>query len=227
MRLAVTILCLLSWGLASIARADRDSLDFGEEGSSKRSRARLARSEASEMPRFESKAAARRSDYMYYLPFGTGQFLEKKTWLGTGLAATQGSLLLLYYSRISEIKETNADADSVMKATAPQGMSGNTTLLMYMDQNEKAAREARNAAQMYLVAFMGIYALGVVDAIYDPFKTSSIDLIRRDRRGRAKGGRSRSESFTREDKKKNKKRFSVIVTPEKSPSYGMSMATDF
>lgn len=230
MRRLLCIIGLLVWSVASLSRAS--SLDFDEDEGTKRSKRRLVRLDDADGNRFESKAERRRSDYKNYLPFGYGQFKQDKTWLGAGLAASQASFLLLYYSRLSQVEEANADATSVMDATAPQSVVGNTTLLMYMDQNEKIAREARQDAQMYLFAFVGLYAFGVVDAIYDPFKTSSFSL--RSRRSPSSEGRGRrskhKDDFTREEEgeRRRRKKVSFLVLPnDKKPAFGLSLSSDF
>lgn len=229
MRRFFCIVGIIAWSLSSISLAD--DFGFDDDKSEKRAKRRLVRFDEDSGSRLgSSKIERRRSDYKNYLPFGTGQFLQGKTWLGTGLAAAQSSFFLLYYSRLSQLKEANADATSVMDANGPQGISGNSTLLMYMDQNEKIAREARQDAQMYLVAFLGLYAFGVVDAIYDPFDTSSFSFGKRNataRENKRRRSRESKDGFTREEARRGRKQVSLMLTPgEKKPGYGLSLATD-
>ncbi len=109
---------------------------------------------------------ARRDDYLNYLPFGTGQFDQGKTYLGIGLAAAEAGSLFMYFDRLQQIKAANADATAVYQSADPIRDKG---LYEFYSQNEAFVKDAQKQSQFALISFLGLYAVGVIDALFDPF----------------------------------------------------------
>ncbi len=113
------------------------------------------------------KQGEQRAEYMNYLPFGAGQFQQQKTWIGLGLAAGQAGSLLFYFDRLQQIKSANNDATAVFQSADLEKDSG---LYEFFDSNEAFVKKTQQESQVALFSFFGLYALGVYDALYDPFQ---------------------------------------------------------
>ena len=105
------------------------------------------------------------------LPFGLGQFQQGKTLLGAGLAVGQVVGLGLFLERSQAEAQANQDALDVINDYEQNGTDtgiDEAQFLQYLDDNEKFVLEARQQAQIGLLLFSGLYAAGVLEAIFNP-----------------------------------------------------------
>lgn len=124
------------------------------------------------------------ADYsvMNFLPFGVGQFTQGKTLVGGVFAGSQAAMLFLFLDRKKQIDLSNSDADATYKEVLESGEDADQATLDYLAQNEAYVKKTQQEANLALLGFVGLYALGVVDAIWDPLglrpsKTSMVGTM--------------------------------------------------
>lgn len=178
--------------------------------------------------KLEKRAEPGVKDYTNYLPFGAGQFHQNKNWLGFGLAAAQAGSMMFYFSTLSKLDSQRNDVHMVMR----DSKSNDPSLVDYLNQSEAFEKQTQKQAQMALLGFFGLYAFGVIDAIYDPLNTSSMNVtLGRSVASQAKdkpSAQKAKELAKRETKVKSKSKVAPVVAPQQGkPIFGFSVARDF
>ncbi len=100
------------------------------------------------------------SDFVKLLPFGAGQFQNGNYLLGLGFAAAEGLAIYMYMSNNSKADEQIAVAQQV---AANEELSVEERQA-YVDQSQAYVNKSRSTAQMALIGFGGLWALGVIEA---------------------------------------------------------------
>lgn len=120
--------------------------------------------------------------YWYILPLGIPQYAEGYRTMGSAFAAAQVTSLVLYYDRLQKIESGNKTAANLARNTSQAQGASNPLLMPLLDQNEKDVRDAQKEARYSLYAFLGLYGFSVYEALYDPFSTRKIALMRKQQR---------------------------------------------
>ncbi len=138
----------------------------------------------------QQKEKRKKVPYTYLLPFGIGQFEQGKNIAGTALAAGQAGFLLMYFDRMQQIRNSNADAADVMKNVDTVKASNDPTIISFLDTNEAFVLKAQQEAKLSLLGFFALYSLGVAEAVFDP-----IQSMRMNSPGKRKKTTERSEAL--------------------------------
>lgn len=223
-------LCCLSLASQGLAKASESK----SRGEGRAGKAKLVKVSSSKQAGFELQSE-KTKDYFNYLPFGTGQFRQDKTVLGMGLAAAQAGSLMLYFNNTSKLESSQADTHDVMKQ-AEATKTYDPGLISYLNQSEKFEKKAQMQAEIALLSFVGFYALGVVDAVFDPLNSrawftkgtlshekdqkSGVKVVAKDK--------SRDDLARTHSKPKSRNRVAPVVAPQEGkPAYGVAFARDF
>jgi hypothetical protein len=105
------------------------------------------------------------------LPFGAGQFQNKSYILGLAFAGAEAGALFYWYSSNKLADDTVAETNTYIQQR--KGANGDQQLsqedLAFVAQRKKFVDDQRKKAQLGLVGFGGIWAVGVVQAmLYEP-----------------------------------------------------------
>jgi hypothetical protein len=169
----------------------------------------------------EASAAKAGSDYSFssFLPFGIGQFAQGKTIVGATLAASQAGMLFLYLDRKKQIDLSNSDAAATIAEVDASGAAADQETLDYLTANENYVTKTQQEANLALIGFVGLYAIGVIDAIFDPLGLRPTAML------------SKEEESKWADEQKVKPRVGVFVLPSgndgSNRSYGFSLMKSF
>ncbi len=109
--------------------------------------------------------------YSYLLPFGVGQFEQDKKILGTTLATAQAGFLLIYFDRLQQIQNANADSAAVMRDIDLAKARNDPSILSFLDNNEAFVLKSQQEAKFAMLGFFALYSAGVVEAIFDPLSS--------------------------------------------------------
>ncbi|SMF62162.1 tetratricopeptide repeat protein [Pseudobacteriovorax antillogorgiicola] len=191
-------------------------------GSSSRS-FRSARRSRRSMSRQEPASSG---GIMTFLPFGLGQFSQGKTLLGAGLAAGQALGILLFFERNSAADAADAEALQVIDEQEASSSFSDEEFNAYLDANEQFVIAAREEAQTGLFLFLGLYGVGVAEAVLNPPREPA-----RGRRGRRRGAIEEAknqlannevlESIYLAPERPEPKTWKVDVVPQASGAVGM------
>lgn len=116
------------------------------------------------------KKGSGKADYapMNFLPFGVGQFTQGKYISGAVLGGGQAMMLFLYMDRKSQITASNNDANATIAEINAEGGTPPAETLDYLQRNSEYVKKTNQEANLALLGFFGLYAAGVVDAVWDP-----------------------------------------------------------
>jgi|GEM_PF-4620096 len=117
------------------------------------------------------KKKGKNFSYSYLLPFGVGQFEQDKTILGTTLATAQAGFLLMYFDRLQQIQNANADSANVMRGIDLAKARNDPSILSFLDNNEGFVLKSQQEAKFAMLGFFALYSAGVVEAIFDPLSS--------------------------------------------------------
>lgn len=120
------------------------------------------------------------ADYSFtsFLPFGVGQFAQGKTVVGAVFAASQAGMLFLHLDRKKQIDLSNSDATQTINEVQASGQPADQETLDYLTANENYVKKTQQEANLALFGFLGLYALGVVDAIFDPLNMRTATMTK-------------------------------------------------
>ncbi len=228
--LKIVILALL-WSLSSLAHSEArtSSKNSDSPRSSMRMKARNKPSESTASSVSVEKRASK-SDYLNYLPFGTGQFAQKKFVSGIVFGTTQALSLGGLYFASENVKKANADVDAVMGSTDKATAASDPAALAYLDKNEKYVKEYQTNMTIFTGIFLLSYGVSVIDAVFDPFGSFSLAAKKRrvseNEGSRKKSGHGSMTSENIEDVRDSRLSFFTYKGEEK-PGYGLQLTSDF
>ncbi|MBC7661314.1 MAG: hypothetical protein H7249_16590 [Chitinophagaceae bacterium] len=110
-----------------------------------------------------------------FLPFGVGQFREGRPLMGGVLGGGQVMMLYLYMDRKKQIDASNKDASATIADINANGGTIDSATQSYLDRNASYVKKTNSEASLCLVGFLGLWAAGVVDAVWDPLGMHKAD----------------------------------------------------
>jgi len=119
----------------------------------------------------KKKKVASTADYsvLNFAPFGVGHFVQGRPIMGSILGGGQAVMLFLYLDRQKQIDASNKDASATIAEVDASGLPPDQETTDYLSRNAAYVKKTGTESTLTLVGFMGLYAISVVDAIYDPF----------------------------------------------------------
>jgi hypothetical protein len=162
--------CLGSAQTKTLAKAPTTSIAMAKKDMARGERSRSRTGMKAENIGSERKKGKNFS-YSYLLPFGVGQFEQDKKILGTTLATAQAGFLLIYFDRLQQIQNANADSVAVMRGVDLANARNDPTILSFLDNNEAFVLKSQKEAKFAMLGFFALYSAGVVEAIFDPFSS--------------------------------------------------------
>lgn len=117
------------------------------------------------------KKASGKADYnaLNFLPFGVGQFRQGRPIMGGVLGGGQAMMLFLYMDRQKQITASNNDANTTISEINASAEPADEETTAYLKRNADYVKKTNSEANLCLLGFVGLYAAGVIDAVYDPF----------------------------------------------------------
>lgn len=156
----------------SFAQAAKKPASAAKKGKKKAKKKKAVKVDGTMSSTMTTSAPAPKSgaDYsiMNFLPFGIGQFTQGKTIVGATFAASQAGMLFLFLDRKKQVDLSNKDADTTYNEILADGGEPSQEQLDYLTANENYVKKTQQEANLALIGFFGLYALGVADAIWDP-----------------------------------------------------------
>lgn len=118
----------------------------------------------------KKKSSSGGADYspLNFLPFGVGQFRQGRPLMGGAIGGGQVVMLYLYMDRKKQIDASNSDANATINEINANGGTPDAETSDYLDRNAAYVKKTNQEANLCLLGFLGLYAAGVVDAVWDP-----------------------------------------------------------
>ena len=114
------------------------------------------------------KKSSGTADYnaLNFLPFGIGQFRQGRPVIGGVLGGGQAMMLFLYMDRKKQITASNKDASATIAEINDSGVPAPAETQAYLERNAAYVKKTNTEANLCLLGFMGLYAAGMVDAVW-------------------------------------------------------------
>ncbi|MBC7531554.1 MAG: hypothetical protein H7318_08250 [Oligoflexus sp.] len=114
------------------------------------------------------KKSSGKADYnaLNFLPFGVGQFRQGRPIIGGMLGGGQAMMLFLYMDRKKQITASNKDANTTIAEISASAAPASAETQSYLERNAAYVKKTNTEANLCLLGFMGLYAAGVVDAVW-------------------------------------------------------------
>ena len=78
-------------------------------------------------------------------------------------------MLYFIYDRNNQVAASNKDANKTIGEINASGKPADDDSLAYLKRNDAYVKKTKLEATLSLVGFFGIWGLGIVDAVWDPF----------------------------------------------------------
>jgi hypothetical protein len=220
-RTMVTLL-LTAWMSHDLNAQTLPSLDRQEQLASNRKKSKVRASSSGVQGERRAESLA----YWNFLPFGAGQFMQNKKITGTVLAATQAGALMLYFDRLQQVRTANDDAAAVINGVDPA--AADASVFEFLNNNEKFVRQAQRESQLFLFGFIGLYTLGVVDAVFDPLETLRFKPSQKKNPSKKRSRNSHADDLELTEASAPDQTVGFLVWPEsKGTTYLLSLQSRF
>jgi hypothetical protein len=224
----LTIFFIISDLSLAASRTSGRSGDSGRSGMKLKARSKISSDGTSGV---SSEKKVSKSAYMNYLPFGTGQFIQKKTVPGIAFGVSQGLFLGLALNSMQNITRANADVKSVMEPADKSIAARDPAANAYLDKNEKFVKENQANLKVFTGLFLLSYGSGVIDAVFDPFGSMALSAKKHrmsDSNEKANGKKGSRGAMSSESTATQDSRLSLFYYKgEEKPGYGVAMKTEF
>ncbi|MCX6127686.1 MAG: hypothetical protein NTX25_01315 [Proteobacteria bacterium] len=120
--------------------------------------------------------------YWFLLPLGIPQYAEGYRGMGTAIAMGQITSLAIFFDRQQKISTNNRTAADLARNVTPAQAASNPFYMSYLNQNEKEVIAAQKEARYSMIAFFGLYAFSVYEALSDPFDSRKTALMRKQKK---------------------------------------------
>lgn len=177
------------------------------------------------------KKSSGKADYnaLNFLPFGIGQFRQGRPIMGGVLGGGQAMMLFLYMDRKKQISASNKDASATIAEIDPtQPADADTDA--YLKRNADYVKKTNSEANLCLIGFMGLYAAGVIDAVWDPLGSRHAAAKKATEVGEMDEGAAKWAAEKKLDLLQNKPRFSMFALPTTDKSkntFGLTLEKSF
>lgn len=171
------------------------------------------------------------ADYspMNFLPFGVGHFVQGRPLMGAVLGGGQAAMLFLYMERKSQIAASNKDADTTIQEL--EGAAPDDETADYLKRNSDYVTKTNTEATLCMLGFVGLWGVGVVDAVWDPFGSRKAISKKSAEVEDAEDDSAEQWAKTEQlHKLQDKGRFSAFASPttyQSSSAFGLSFDVKF